>query len=460
MVACVGRGSPPGAAEVCFAGVDPSSRWRRALALALEPIPVGPEESARLARNVRAGIVAGFVGCSLAVVTNLLARSPRSATILAGFLVLDLGCLLLLRRGRALAAATGLLLALTATVHALAMNSGGIHASAVLLYPVVILVAAFTLDRRLLATTALLCMGSALVLAEMEHLGVLPRPVAQGARWEPIVDVAIILLVTAVAVHIQLADAARGLAALRESEHRLAAANRALEARNAELERFTYVVSHDLKSPLVTVRGFLSYVERDAKAGRPDRVESDLARIRAATDRMGQLLEDLLSLSRTGRVERPYEDVAFEEVVHQACALTAGRLAMRGVRVEVEGPLPVVRGDRRALVDLVQNLLDNAAKFMGGQSEPAIWVGACEDAASGQAVVYVRDNGIGIEAPHQERVFELFHRLDPLVEGTGLGLALAQRIVQAHGGRIWVESAGTGSGSTFFFTLPLAGRAA
>jgi signal transduction histidine kinase len=437
--------------------VDPSSRWGRALALALAPIPVGPEESARLARNVRAGIVAGFVGCSLAIVTNLVAGSASSAAILAGFLVLDLGCLWLLRRGRVVGAATGLLLALIATVHALAMNSGGIRASAVLLYPVVILVAAFTLDRRLLATTALLCMGSALALAEMEHLGALPRPVPEGARWEPIVDVAIILLVTAVAVHIQLADAARGLAALRESERRLAAANRELEARNAELQRFTYVVSHDLKSPLVTVRGFLSYVERDAKSGRLDRVESDIARIRAATDRMGQLLEDLLALSRTGRVERRHEDVAFEEVVREARALTAGRLAMRGVRVEVDGPLPVVRGDRRGLVDLVQNLLDNAAKFMGGQKEPAVWIGARGGDAPGQAVLYVRDNGVGIDAAHHERVFELFHRLDPLVEGTGLGLALARRVVQTHGGRIWVESAGAGCGSTFCFSLPLAG---
>ncbi len=258
--------------------------------------------------------------------------------------------------------------------------------------------------------------------------------------------------------HILVADAARGLVALREGERRLASANRELEARNAELQRFTYVVSHDLKSPLVTVRGFLSYVERDAQAGRLDRLEADLARIRAATDRMGQLLEDLLSLSRTGRVERQQEDVAFEEVVREARAMTAGRLAMRGVKVEIEGALPVVRGDHRGLVELVQNLLDNAAKFMGEQEEPAVWIGARDGDESGHAVLYVRDNGIGIDVAHQERVFELFHRLDPLVEGTGLGLALAQRIVQAHGGRIWVESAGAGRGSTFFFSLPLASR--
>jgi signal transduction histidine kinase len=130
------------------------------------------------------------------------------------------------------------------------------------------------------------------------------------------------------------------------------------------------------------------------------------------------------------------------------------------VKVDVEGPLPVVRGDRRRLVELVQNLLDNAAKFMGDQPDPAIWVGARDDGAvSGLATLWVRDNGIGIDATHHDRVFELFHRLDSTVEGTGLGLALARRIVETHGGRIWVESAGAGAGSTFCFSLPAARRA-
>jgi signal transduction histidine kinase len=441
--------------------VDPSGRWRQRLARALEPVPVGPEQAARLVTNVRAGIVAALAGSGLGLLANLLAGAVRSVAILAGFLVLDLVCLWLLRRGRVVGAASGLLLALIGAVHGLAMVGGGIHDPAALLYPVVILVAAFTLDRRLLVATALLCVGSAVILIEMERRGALPRYPLGGASWEPFADVVIILLVTGVGAHILLADAARGLAALHESERRLAAANRELEARNAELERFTYVVSHDLKSPLVTVRGFLSYVERDAQAARLDRVESDLARIRAATDRMAQLLEDLLELSRPGRIDRPPEDVPFEDVVREARSLTEGRLSARGVRVEVEGPLPVVRGDRRRLVELVQNLLENAAKFMGERSEPAVWVGVRDaGAALGQVTLYVRDNGIGIDPAHQDRVFELFHRLDPRVEGTGLGLALARRIVETHGGRIWVESAGAGRGSTFCFSLPVAGSPA
>ena len=127
------------------------------------------------------------------------------------------------------------------------------------------------------------------------------------------------------------------------------------------------------------------------------------------------------------------------------------------MRVEVAGPLPKVRGDRRRLVELVQNLLENAAKFMGDRKAPEVRVGSRpEGAGAGQAALYVSDNGIGIAPAHHARIFELFHRLDPRVEGTGLGLALARRIVETHGGRIWVESQGEGHGSTFCFSLPLA----
>jgi signal transduction histidine kinase len=438
--------------------VDRPRGWRQGLARAFEPIPIGPDERARVATNVRAAIVASLAGSALAILTNLLAHSPRSAAILAAFFVLGLGCLWMVRQGRVLAAATGLLLGLIATIHGLLLNGQGIHDRAALLYPVVILVAAFTLDRRLLAATAGLCLGSALVLVELERSGALRTTFAGRLGWEPLSDVAIILVVTAVAAHLLVGDAARGVAALRESERRLAAANRELEARNAELERFTYVVSHDLKSPLVTVRGFLSYVERDAQAGRLDRVESDLARIRAATGRMAQLLDDLLELSRTGRIDRPHEDVPFEEVVREARSLAEGRLSARGVRIEVEGPLPAVRGDRRRLVELVQNLLDNAAKFAGDRPEPAVWIGARDaGAGAGQVTLYVRDNGIGIDAAHQDRVFELFHRLDPAIEGTGLGLALARRIVETHGGRIWVESGGGGGGAPDWLSRAAAG---
>lgn len=416
---------------------------------------VGPAEKARVAANLRVSLHAGLAGSVLGAAANLLSGKTRNAVPLVVLSGLCLVALWLLRRGRARAAALVLLGALLGTVHAMLLIGQGVHDRTALLYPVIILVAALLLDRRLLVAITALCVLSVATVVRLEESGVLRTPFSGRLGWLPLVDMTIIFVVTAVAVHLLVADVARGTAQVRAQGERLAEANRQLEARSAELERFTYVVSHDLKSPLVTIRGFLSYLERDARAGDLDRLEADAGRIRAATQRMAQLLDDLLELSRTGRIDRPHVDVPFADVVREARAATEGRLSARGVRVEVEGDLPVVRGDHRRLVELVQNLLENAAKFMGDRRDPEVRIGARDEGAgSGQVALYVRDNGIGIDPAHQARVFELFHRLDPRIEGTGLGLALARRIVETHGGRIWVESAGAGRGSTFCFTVP------
>jgi signal transduction histidine kinase len=230
---------------------------------------------------------------------------------------------------------------------------------------------------------------------------------------------------------------------------------RELEAKNAELERFAYTVSHDLKSPLITIRGFLDYVERDAREGNFERLWADLERIAEAANRMQALLRDLLELSRVGRLVNPPEDVPLEEVVREAVELVQGQLDARGVEVRIAPGLPVVRADRARLLEVVQNLVDNAAKFSGDAPRPAIEIGTRAD--GDQRVFFVRDNGMGIAPEHHQRVFRLFEKLDPGRGGTGVGLALSKRIVEHHGGRIWVESDGPGAGSTFCFTLPGAG---
>jgi signal transduction histidine kinase len=225
-----------------------------------------------------------------------------------------------------------------------------------------------------------------------------------------------------------------------------------LGRRNAELERFTYTVSHDLRSPLVTVRGFVDLLEKDVVAGEPERVAADLDRIRGATGTMETLLRELLELSRIGRVMNPPERVALDELARQAVAALHGRLRAAHVRVDVLPGLPSVRGDRTRLLEVLQNLIENAVKFRSGQGEPVVEVGS-RPGPDGP-VVYVRDNGVGIDPRYHDRVFALFERLDPRVEGTGVGLALVKRIVEVHGGRVWVESEGAGKGATFCFTLP------
>lgn len=242
------------------------------------------------------------------------------------------------------------------------------------------------------------------------------------------------------------------------TERKLAAAEREkligqLAAKNTELEQFTYTVSHDLRSPLITIRGFLSFLENDISAGNVDNIKADIARIMAATDKMQRLLSDLLALSRIGRVMNAPQNVPFESIAQEAMELVSGRLTSRGVSVTIAPDLPIVHGDRTRLVEVMQNLLDNAVKFMGDQPAPHIEIGAAESQTAGSVVCYVRDNGIGIAPEHHERVFTLFSKLDAQSEGTGVGLASVKRIIEVHGGRVWIESDGQERGSTFYFTL-------
>ncbi len=231
-----------------------------------------------------------------------------------------------------------------------------------------------------------------------------------------------------------------------------------LEAKNSELERFTYTVSHDLKSPLFTIRGFLGYLEQDALAGNHERIKSDVKRITDATNKMQQLLNELLELSRIGRLMNEPASIPFGNLARDAVELVHGRIVERGITIRIDENLPVIFGDRQRLLEVVQNLVENAAKFMGNQSEPRIEIGQAGE-ESGRPIFYVRDNGMGIPPEHHERIFGLFNKLDVKSDGTGIGLALVKRIVEVHGGRIWVQSAPSpkgeaGGGAAFYFTLP------
>ena len=225
-----------------------------------------------------------------------------------------------------------------------------------------------------------------------------------------------------------------------------------LEDKNSELERFTYTVSHDLKSPLITIKGFLGFLEQDAVNGNTARLKADIKRIGDATDKMQLLLNELLELSRVGRLTNPYQHINFEELVNEVVELLYGRLHEKEIVVDIQNGLPTIYGDRRRLFEVLQNLVDNAAKFTGSQTYPRIEIGQ-NGFENGRPIFHVRDNGMGIDVMHQERIFGLFNKLDANSDGTGIGLALVKRIIEVHGGRIWVQSE-AGNGSTFFFTLP------
>jgi PAS domain S-box-containing protein len=243
----------------------------------------------------------------------------------------------------------------------------------------------------------------------------------------------------------------RDITARKQAERERESLIHTLEQKNTELERFTYTVSHDLKSPLVTIKGFLGTLERSAREGNLERLTADVARISAAADRMKQLLDELLELSRIGRVASPPVELPLAELAREAADSLAGLSSERGAKIEIAADLPVVLGDRTRVVEVLQNLIENALKFAGPQASPRIEVGTRSDA--GETVIFVRDNGMGIDNRYKDKIFGLFEKLDKNQAGTGVGLALVKRIVEVHGGRVWVESEGQGTGACFCFTL-------
>jgi len=225
-----------------------------------------------------------------------------------------------------------------------------------------------------------------------------------------------------------------------------------LSAKNAELERFVYTVSHDLRSPLVTMKGFLGYLEQDALSGNMERLRNDSQRISNAVEKMQELLNGLLELSRIGRFVNPSEMISFETLARDAIELVDGQIQQLGVAIDLQVAPTRIYGDKLRLLEVMQNLLDNALKFMGAQPEPRIEIGVIHE-QSGRVVFYVKDNGIGIAPDYRDQIFGLFNQLDSHSTGTGIGLALVKRIIEFHEGDIWLESE-PGVGSTFFFTLP------
>jgi len=224
-----------------------------------------------------------------------------------------------------------------------------------------------------------------------------------------------------------------------------------LGMRNAELERFSYTVSHELKSPIVTIKNFLGIIDRDLNLKNYESAQKDFYRIMRATNKMHDTLSDLLELSRIGRIVNPYETINVSELVQEALETVHGRVQDRRIVVETAASFPSVHGDRVRLREVFENLIDNAAKYSGEQKSPVIEIGIREGK---EAVFYVKDNGLGIAPQYHARIFNLFDKLDPNSDGTGVGLALIKRIVEVHGGKIWVESEGLGRGSTFCFTIP------
>ncbi|MBW3585888.1 MAG: PAS domain S-box protein, partial [Cyanobacteria bacterium 0813] len=221
---------------------------------------------------------------------------------------------------------------------------------------------------------------------------------------------------------------------------------------NAELEQFAYVASHDLQAPLSTIAGYAQLLEKRCQNQLDAQGNKFIRNIVNSCGRMQALIDDLLEYSRVGRSEKPFDVIDCNLVFEDACANL--QLAIRQEQASVtRGDLPRVRGDSFQLLQLFQNLIGNAIKYRSSDA-PVVHVGASRQGDSW--VFSVQDNGIGIAEQYHPRIFQIFQRLHTQKQysGTGIGLAICQRIADRHGGRLWVESE-PNRGSTFYFSIPI-----
>jgi signal transduction histidine kinase len=241
------------------------------------------------------------------------------------------------------------------------------------------------------------------------------------------------------------------LSALRDAHDRLDEQARDLGRSNAELEQFAYVASHDLQEPLRKVASFCQLLEQRYKGQLDERADQYIEFAVDGAKRMQQLINDLLLFSRVGRTSGDLVPVELDASVRAALADLESAVEESGANVEV-GPLPAVRGDASLLTLVFQNLIGNAIKFRSGP-DPRVRVTAERDGA--EWLVSCSDDGIGIDREYADRVFVIFQRLHPKDEyaGTGIGLAMCRKIVEHHGGRIWLDP-DAGPGTTFRFTVP------
>jgi PAS domain S-box-containing protein len=233
----------------------------------------------------------------------------------------------------------------------------------------------------------------------------------------------------------------------------LATANRTLESSNIELQQFAYVASHDLQSPLRSISGFVQLLKMDYEEKLDDQGRDYIRRTVQSIAQMQTLIRDLLSYSRVESRSRPFLPVSLMDVFHGAVTLLESSIRDAGGQVTCD-QLPVVSGDGSQLAQLMQNLISNGLKYHGTES-PHVHVSAEPGIKKNEWIVSVRDNGIGIDPKYFGRIFEIFRRLHDQKEypGTGIGLAVCRRVVERHGGKIWVESE-PGYGSNFRFSIP------
>ncbi|HMX73409.1 MAG TPA: ATP-binding protein [Anaerolineales bacterium] len=436
--------------------MDDKSGYKEPLSSQLRRRVYGNEE--QIAETVRWVAYSSLFILLVLVINQLFkGRYIQTLVILAGTLPIIIS-LLMIKSGKLslpisiFATGTILLLTYISTV------GNGIHDVANMAFPIILIVTGLILRGRVLPYLTggiILCLGW-LVFGDM--LGLYKADTELASLPEDFLFASAIILVTSNAVHLLVENIRRSLIRAREeiaerekAEMEREELVRQLKLKNQELDRFAITVSHDLKTPLITITGYLGYLERDALAGNMDRVHKDISQVNEAAKNMGKLVDEILDLSRIGRIMNPPREVDFAEIVGEALKASSGLLQEKQVRVKVGSEFPIVYCDFARIVQVIQNLVTNAAKFMGEQPVPVIEIDT--EVRNNERVFFVRDNGMGIDPKYHEQIFGLFNKLNAKADGLGIGLGIVKRIIEVHEGRVWVESE-TGNGASFYFTLP------
>ena len=391
------------------------------------------------------------------IVFNLLENDYLNALAISIGLIPIFVSLLLLRRGIISAPSTTLAVTIILMITWLATFGQGLYDIGVLGYPVILIVAGLFLRGRVLMYLAFGVIFCLAWLVFGDLYGLYEPVYITNSLPEDFFIGSIIILIAGNAIYRLSRNVYRSLAqAEQEIESRKAVEQQRekliqqLTSKNQELDRFAIRVSHDLKTPLITLAGFLGYLGKDIEEGNTEKVEKDFAQINEAAKTMGKFVDELLDLSRVGRITNPPVNAPFEDIVQDALKAVDGPLKEQQIQVEIDSGFPIVHVDRERIVQVMQNLLTNAIKFMGEQPDPIIKIGVKH--IQSEHIFFVQDNGIGIAPEYHESIFELFSKLDSRTDGTGIGLGLVKRIIEVHNGRIWVESMPE-KGATFKFTL-------
>lgn len=240
---------------------------------------------------------------------------------------------------------------------------------------------------------------------------------------------------------------------VQEREEEIERLRRIIHNTNEELNSMASIISHDLRQPLHAILVLCQFLREESVGRLDEQAQGYIRSIEQAGSRMKEMIEDLVHYARISSQSNAYEDVSLSQLMNLVEEAVSSEIAAKGATVKVAADLPTVRADRERMMELLVELLTNALKF-NDKSEPYIEIGMVKEDAEAYTF-YVKDNGVGIEEPYHESVFRLFHRLGKPEEtaGTGAGLAICRRIIESHGGRIWIRSQ-PGAGTTVFFTLP------